>query len=359
LLLENAAVKKAEDAYDRANTLTTTAEDRAFKVAGRDAMAQADLSGMSEANQKIFGPIVPFMDPNTVAQYLDADEESVDMMTGDIKNAMFIAKSMNPEGTQADWDQATAKILEVGNRPPVTNVNTMNSPGRKGNEDYSNEIMKTAESSRVTKGLLEQFAAASPGVQTGYIGDLVQKGASGMRQVAELVGLGDTIGMERIDEMLQTDSTGGAVLQAIGSRLALEMTNQLAGQISEKELAFAINAMPGLLNTPEGNKALVAMLGAKAQQDMDRVAFVEGQRGLNSDGMPSDKAAQLPGNIKKQVLAWDKANRLQVRDENGAITPYGKALQLAGMSITNDENWVPGDGVAPPDAPPDDDPGWK
>lgn len=299
------------------------------------AMTDIDLSGLNPEQQKIFGNILPYMDPNTVGQYFNdigEEEAAIDMTTTDMKNALFVARAQNPDATEAELSQMAGDIVQQKMIKPQTQVNTMNSPGSKGNQTYSDDLMKKAESSRETLSMLNQFAQVSEGVNTGRLGELIQESASGANQVFRILGMGESWPQERIDKFFETEAGRGSVAQAIGSRLALEMTNQLAGQISEKELAFAINAMPGLMQTPEGNKMIIALLGAKAEQDINRARWVEEQR--------DPETGALPGRIRAMTMAWDEKNKLKVYDENNNLTDYGMKMREAGLlNPGDDDGW--------------------
>lgn len=320
--------------------------------AARKAMQDVDLSGLNEEEQSILGAVSGVVSPEVWTQYAMGaaeDPEMVSMMTNDMKNAMFVARARNPNATQEDVEAFAAGVVSDKMSKPETQINLENTPGAKGNELYSQGVMEKAQSSEETYNLLSQFETGQEGVNVGFFADLIQDGATGFGQIAQTIGplIGLEYTQDEIDAALKTDSGRAAVVEGIGNRLALEMTNQLAGQISEKELAFAIKSMPSLLNTAEGNKMLIAVLKGKAQLDMDRAMYVESLR---------DENGKLPGRIRHMTLKWNKENKLRVRDDEGRYTPYGQTLVDVGLF--EPENY-PGEDPATIGVPPGKYPGNK
>jgi len=325
ILFDQGQIDRAEK-MRRDNANWTRQQDQ-FK-----AMGDVDLSGLNDAQKTLFGPIMQYMDPNTVGQYFNdvGEEDTIDLMTTDMKNANAIARAELPDGTPQEQQARAAEILSAKMIKPLSQINMENTPGAKGNELYSQDVGKMATSSRKTLGLLNQFESSMEGVNMGPFTDILQMGSTGAGQIANLLGMGEAFSQEKIDSLFQSDSGKAAVAEAIGNQLALEMTNQLAGQISEKELAFAIASIPGIMKTQEGNKMLIAMLRGKAQKDMDRAMYIENQR---------DDSARLPGKIRAMGMQWDQDNPLEVRDKEGNYTAYGQTLVDAGLFGDADDGW--------------------
>ena len=307
----------------------------------RDGLKNMELAGLNPEQQAIYRMAGQGASADTLLQYgMSAAKgpEAVDMMTTDMKNAQFAAFAENPDGTPEEHRTRAAEIVLNKMNKPQTAIDLGSKPGREMNQQYAKEQQQRYESSRNTLNLLKNFdMAMQPDeqgrtVNSGYWGENVLKSASAAYQTVQLLGLEDTFSKDDINNAFETNIDKATLMNSIGSRLALEMTNQLAGQISEKELQFAVNAMPGLINTEEGNKMMIAVLSENARHEMARTEYMESHR---------KDDASLPGKIKGMMAKWDKDNEQFLREggeADGAITEYGQRMIDAGVFQLKPQN---------------------
>lgn len=111
---------------------------------------------------------------------------------------------------------------------------------------------EAARAARRDLGRIEEIERLlEAGVPTGSLEEITLP----LKQVAASFGVGN------VEQLSQQET-----FQALTNTLALGLTSELPGQISNKELDFLRSSMPNLRNTPEGNRRLIQIARRIAQR---------------------------------------------------------------------------------------------
>lgn len=145
-------------------------------------------------------------------------------------------------------------------RGPGTTVNV-------GEQSPADKALVGIEADEVQAGVTAAREAQGQLRALGEIERILDEGVStgamderllGVRQIATAFGVGNA------EELIQQEN-----FQALSNEIAIGLTQQLSGQISERELDFVRAAVPSLGSTPEANRRLVDMARRAAQTAID------------------------------------------------------------------------------------------
>jgi len=192
--------------------------------------------------------------------------------------------------------------------PNTVLTNDMRGPGayeQKIGQDLANETLswrKRGESAYGEIRNLDRMLAALDQFQTGVGSDTVIKAG----QLAQRLGVPSAtlgaLGMKP-EEIAQ-----GEQIRAIGNQLvmgALGNREFPANNFSDADRRFMTAAYPGLANSPEGNRIMIAVQKAIAQRNIEIADAWRQWRGKNGSGLDSAQRfadEMLPGILAKDVL---------------------------------------------------------
>ena len=159
--------------------------------------------------------------------------------------------------------------------------------------------------------------------QAGAAGDL-ESLASQMEQVIGSVGYTGPFGglygaIDDVTGLLPGDRGARGALRSMTLEAQLAFTEKTKGAITDREMAMFKEAVPGLNQTPEGNKQIIEVIRIGARRAQDRAAFLE-------------RYAQQNGSLENAQAAWrryiNENPAFTVRDgkfefsEPADFTPY-------------------------------------
>ncbi|WP_378947775.1 hypothetical protein [Mesorhizobium sp. ANAO-SY3R2] len=224
---------------------------------------------------------------------------------------------------KAQWDPQKRDWVQVGGAkgdegfevslPDGTTVRQ----GAFGNQDRKNvanrindeqEASKTAASLKQTVGMLRKANQ-----NTGYSGP----GAGligGIDDAAEQFGMGDYI---------PGNAGARATMRSGGLDVALAQVQKTKGSISNAEMQLFMAAAPGMQNTPQGNAAMLDILDAVADRQIQRTAEAEKWRQQYGtlDGFEQQWADYIRQN---PLLAEDGVGGVRLANQaGGAADPLG------------------------------------
>lgn len=207
---------------------------------GREDLAQAMLSGAIDPKMAASAALTPVKDDKTAM----------------IQNYEFwIAQGKTPEEAQA-----------LVNSGSVTNINMPNeSQGALNKELAKNE-------SGIWSSLLQQGGKAAS----------AKADLSMLQEVLQYAPQGPLEG--RLAQAFPGFSSAGAAASSIIKRVAPTLRVEGSGSTSDIEYAGMLESLPSLQNYPEANTAILSMMQAKADIDMQRSQIISGF--LNSDQSP-------------------------------------------------------------------------
>lgn len=166
---------------------------------------------------------------------------------------------LNPEGTyQRD---AKGKILPIGSPSTNVTVNTGDVGGVPVDEEKLREKLGGAEGD-LWAGLLTQGNKAS-----GSLADLQL-----LEEIATMAPQGPVTG--RLAGAFPGVNSAADAFQSIVKRVAPTLRAEGSGSTSDIEYAGMLAALPQLAARPEANAAIIAMMRAKAQIDMERADII-------------------------------------------------------------------------------------
>ena len=179
-----------------------------------------------------------------------------------VMNGAEVAQKYNVqadgEGTAIDPNalynvSSTGQITKVGGASTTTNIIS-------GQQDADDEFMKNLSKDEATNWAAWN-AAGVPASQ------MIQ-GMDMLDEVLSMASTGPITG--RLQEMFSGFSSAGAAANAIIKEMAPKMRAEGSGSTSDIEYAGMLKALPSLINYPEANTAISAMMRAKAQINLDR-----------------------------------------------------------------------------------------
>jgi hypothetical protein len=126
--------------------------------------------------------------------------------------------------------------------------------------EMNRDMIKGAQSARMKLGTLNRMdqLLSDPKIYTG----------AGAEQVLSMKKLAKAIGFD------VGDLSGPEAIKAIGNQFALELRNPaggagMPGALSDKDREFLQQIVPGLLQTPEGNRKIIDYMRRVAQRSID------------------------------------------------------------------------------------------
>ena len=217
-----------------------------------------------------------------------------------IKNENIVSfERSKPEGTKivstTNINQKARNELIEGNIAPI----------RKQHFDaISNENKKKAlQSINQTSQLLDLFSRTS---EQG--GDLT---GTGTEFINVLRGVAKTLGAEVDEKALTSIQNMGAITR----EKVIPLAKQLGVNPTDFDFKNLIETAPKAANTPASNMYLIRVLAYYANQQADKIAFLQGLNVRNIDGKPSLTFSSQEGAIQysQEVEAYDK--KLREEDE--------------------------------------------
>ena len=179
-----------------------------------------------------------------------------------VMNGAEVAQKYNVqadgEGTAIDPNalynvSSTGQITKVGGASTTTNIIS-------GQQDADDEFMKNLSKDEATNWAAWN-AAGVPASQ------MIQ-GMDMLDEVLSMASTGPITG--RLQEMFSGFNSAGAAANAIIKEMAPKMRAEGSGSTSDIEYAGMLKALPSLINYPEANTAISAMMRAKAQINLER-----------------------------------------------------------------------------------------
>ena len=138
-----------------------------------------------------------------------------------------------------------------------------------------------------------------------------------VRQIAAAFGVGN------VDQLIQQEN-----FQALSNQIAIGMTQQLSGQISERELDFVRAAVPSLGTTTEANRRMVDIARRANQTAID---VAEAKREFFREN--GSLAGFEP--IRRRLVEEQLLDHLPEPDTN--VNPDARMRELQGQGKTVDE----------------------
>lgn len=193
---------------------------------------------------------------------------------------------------------------------------------------------------------IEQFQAVAENVgETGYYADAVMTGGKLLGQLESWGLPGIESFKSKFEKITQSDTPSAESLSALSNELALGVTAKLAGQISEKELDFAKNTVPGLENTPAGREIMVGLLKNKAMRER-RNFVIESE--LRAEGLEgSILQSQLNEALALEDDKFKEMNDQVLRDVAEKYNPGGWDAELKRQEAARQGKSPGGVGMAP------------
>lgn len=229
-----------------------------YIVPGQSAGAGTSTA-LSPQTQRLIG-VIPRLGSGQkeVALKLLSNELDQSKLPDDVKKYLF-AKSQDPNiGPYTDWTRENKRagainIVQTGEKE-------YEKQSAKDFAEMNRDMIKGAQSARMKLGTLSRLdqLLSDPSI---YTGAGAQKLLSAKKMLkAAGVDVGDVSGPEAI--------------QAIGNQFALELRNPaggagMPGALSDKDREFLQASVPGLGQTPEGNRKIVDYMKRVAQRSID------------------------------------------------------------------------------------------
>jgi hypothetical protein len=165
---------------------------------------------------------------------------------------------------------------------------------------------------------LEQVEAAMRrGAYTGFGGE----------QVLQLKQIGESLGMK-----FGSRASDGEIIQAVSLELAKGARAGFAGSVSNYEMGLYMKAIPGLMNTPEGNRLIIDVMKDTLQGHVDitkdyadwrKMRAEKGKPGLAAEGFEAfarDRAEERRAAFSKRI---EETVTKHISDQNAKkTTPY-------------------------------------
>lgn len=177
-----------------------------------------------------------------------------------VKNYLF-AKSQDPSiGTITDWTRANKAAGKTEINLTQTGEKEYEKQSAKDFAEMNRKLIEGAQSARMKIGMLTRMdqLLSDPSIYTGA-------GASKLLAAKKLAkAAGIDVG----------DVSAPEAVQAIGNQLALELRNPaggagMPGAMSDKDREFLQASVPGLGQTPEGNRKIVDYMKRVSQRSVD------------------------------------------------------------------------------------------
>lgn len=241
--------------------LGKTLETNRLNNQRKEAMSLASLGqGGTVDYGKAAGTLASLGDFDGAAKFAAMQKALAPESTPDIQNFNYANK--NPAFMPFLKQQAEAKSTKINNTTNVNNIaeKEYDKQSAKDFAEMNRKLIEGSQSSRMKIGTLTRLdqLLSDPNIYTGT-------GAEGIltaKKLAKAVGV--DVG----------DVSGPEAIRSIGNQFALELRNPaggagMPGALSDKDREFLQQSVPGLGQTPEGNKKIVDYMKRVAQRSVD------------------------------------------------------------------------------------------